>query len=342
MKKHIFIILFFFLGGAFLIAGYYFLTEGKTTEDSLIQKKTLESSLSSELPAEDKAVTIILAGDIMLDRGVELKIESNNDWKFPFLKITEDLQGIDILFGNLEGPISDKGTKIGSIYSFRADPKAIEGLKYSGFNVLSLANNHAFDYGRYALEDTFSRLKESGINYVGAGLNENETFFPVIKEVKGTKIAFLAYTNLGSQYWKATSESSGIAWISEMDFEKIKTDIQSTKSQTDIVIISLHSGEEYSQNITNFQTDFSKMAIDAGADLIVGHHPHVIQKNELYNDKYIFYSFGNFIFDQSFSEETMRGEIIKVTIENNKIKEVIPLKIKINEFYQPYLANEPR
>jgi len=334
VKKYIFIILIFSLG-TLLILGSRFLLKNNEVKTIPPADQISEDSLAPK----KEIITMFLVGDIMLDRGTEyiIKKEGNGNFKFPFLKIADEFNNSDIVFGNLEGPISDKGTRVGSIYSFRADPKAIEGLNYSGFNVLSLANNHALDYGKEALKDTFSRLKLTGISYVGAGLNENEAFFPVIKEIKDTKIAFLAYTNLGSQYWKATPESSGIAWISDMDLERVKTDIQNAKSQADIVIISLHSGEEYSQNITNFQTDFSKMAIDAGADLIIGHHPHVVQKNELYNGKYIFYSLGNFIFDQSFSEETMEGEIVKVLIEDNKIKKVIPIKTEINEFYQPYL-----
>jgi len=336
--KKLFLIILFFSFGVVLIIGNRFLIKN----DELKATLPADQILNNYPEPKKETITIILVGDVMLDRGVEyiIKKESNGDFKFPFLKIADEFKEADIIFGNLEGPISDKGTKVGSIYSFRADPKAIEGLTYSGFNVLSLANNHAFDYSRKALEDTFLRLKESGINYVGAGFNEDEAFSSVIKEVKKTKIAFLAYTDLGSQYWKAMPESSGIAWISDTDLEKVKIGVQNAKSQADIVIVSLHSGEEYSQTITEFQTNFSKTAIEAGADLVANHHPHVVQKNELYNGKYIFYSLGNFIFDQSFSKETMEGEILKVTIEDNKIKEVIPVKTKINEFYQPYLEND--
>jgi poly-gamma-glutamate synthesis protein (capsule biosynthesis protein) len=286
---------------------------------------------------EQKTISVFLVGDVMLNRGVEyvIKTRGNGDFRFPFLKIADDLKGAKLLFGNLEGPISDKGTKVGSIYSFRAEPKAIEGLSFAGFNVISLANNHAFDYGREALEDCLVKLSKAGIDYVGAGFNQNEAYSPIIKEVKGVKIAFLAYTNLGPGTWKATEGNSGIVWISEKEIEKIKKDIESAKSQADILIVSLHSGEEYLMEPTQFQIDFSKMAIDAGADIVVGHHPHVIQRNEKYKDGWIFYSLGNFIFDQDFSQETMKGEIIEVLIERGKIKEVKPKLIKMNNYFQP-------
>jgi len=266
--------------------------------------------------------------------------EGKGDFRFPFLKIAEELQKADILFGNLEGVISDKGIKVGSIYSFRADPNAIEGLSFAGFNVLSLANNHAFDYTREALEDCLTKLSTAGIGYVGAGFTEKEAYSPLIKEIKGTKIAFLAYTNLGPEAWKATETKSGIAWISEKEINKIKEDIKSAKESADILIVSLHSGEEYSNEPTLFQIEFSKMAIDAGADLIVGHHPHVIQPNEKYGNGYIFYSLGNFIFDQSFSEKTMRGQILEILIKDGKIKELIPKEIKLNNYFQPVIKDE--
>jgi len=321
--------------GVILYIGSPFLTKLTKIETEPLTPKISES-VPDKLP-EEKPVTLLLVGDIMLDRGVEYMIEKNGDWRFPFLKIVENLKGVDILFGNLESQISNKGKKVGSIYSFRADPEAIQGLSFAGFDILSVANNHAFDYGKEALEDTFFRLREAGINYVGGGFNSKEAYSPIIKEINGTKIAFLAYTNLGPENWKAVKENSGIAWISENDFEKIKNDIKEAKGKADVLIVSLHGGEEYSSKPTQFQIKFSGAAIEAGADLVIGHHPHVVQGNEKYKDSWIFYSLGNFIFDQSFSEETMKGQAVKVLIENGKIRTVIPIEIKISNLFQPYL-----
>ncbi|OGZ18707.1 MAG: hypothetical protein A2175_00250 [Candidatus Nealsonbacteria bacterium RBG_13_42_11] len=319
------------------LAGFICLTEIQRFTEFIEYEMTL--NFSSQLNKE-KMINVILVGDMMLDRGVEYMIEKEGggDFKFPFLKIADYLNGADIVFGNLEGPISDQGEKVGSIYSFRAKPEAIEGLTFAGFNLLSLANNHMFDYGRRALEDTLNRLKEAEIDYVGAGFNATETFSAVIKEVKGIRVAFLAYTNLGSENWRSWGENSGMAWISENDFEKIEEDIKLAKQNSDILIVSLHAGEEYQKTPNQFQTDFSKMAIDAGADMVVGHHPHVIQGSEIYNNGYIFYSLGNFVFDQSFSEETMEGQMVKILIKGKKIKQVVPVNIKINEYFQPCLS----
>ena len=289
----------------------------------------------------ESEIIIFAVGDIMLNRGVEYMIEKEGkgDFKFPFLKIAEDLQKPDILFGNLEGPISNKGRKVGSIYSFRMNPKVIEGLKYAGFDVLSLANNHMFDYERVALEDTMRILKESGIDYAGAGFDEEETFSAKIKRIKNTKVGFLAYTDLGPENWRVGEKKSGIAWIDEKNIKKIKEDIKNAKQRVDILFVSLHSGYEYSFDPTVFQVEFSKACIDAGADIVLGHHPHVIQKIEKFKDGWIVYSLGNFVFDQGFSEETMKGLLLEIRVIDGKIKEVNPREIKISQSFQPYFED---
>jgi len=291
---------------------------------------------------DDSEINLFFVGDIMLGRGVEYMInkQGKGDFKFSFLKIASELQKSDILFANLEGPISDRGVRVGSIYSFRFKPEAIDGLVYGGFDILSLANNHMLDYQRIALEDTMNILKENNIDYIGAGFNKEEAFSLKTKEIKNTKIGFLAYTNLGPENWKAGEKNSGMAWISENDIGEIAEDIKKSKKEVDVLIISLHAGEEYEENPTSFQTSFAMNCIENGADLVVGHHSHVVQKIERYNDGWIAYSLGNFIFDQGFSEETMKSIILKVVIKNKKIKEISSEDIKINKYFQPELVIE--
>jgi len=305
----------------------------------------LEKEIDFAKPEEEEyldnpEINLFFIGDIMLDRGVEYMInkQGKGDFRFPFFKIADELKKADILFGNLEGPISDRGIKVGSIYSFRFKPEAIEGLVYAGFDVLSLANNHMLDYQRVALEDTMNILEENNIDYVGAGFDKEEAFSLKIKEIKNAKIGFLAYTNLGPKNWRAGNENSGMAWIDENDISKIAEDIKKAKEKVDILVVSLHSGEEYKKKPTPFQVSFAKICIDNGADLVIGHHPHVVQGIEKYKDGWIAYSLGNFVFDQDFSEETMKTIILKVLIEDKKIKEVSPEDIEINEYFQPELV----
>jgi len=316
------------------LTGGFFIFEFKKFEREVSQISLAQISISPS-QKQPKTITLIFVGDIMLNRGVELTIKKygQGDWEFPFLEIADFFNKANILFGNLEGPISDKGVKVGSIYFFRNNPEAIKGLVFAGFDILSVANNHIFDYGRIAMEDTFLRLREVEINYVGGGLSENEAYSPVIKEVKDIKIAFLAYTNLGTEYWSAEGNRSGIAWLKE---EELEENIKEAKKLADLVIVSMHFGEEYSSP-TPEQEYFAHLAIDSGANLVIGHHPHVIQEIEKYGEGFIAYSLGNFIFDQGFSEETMKGLMLKVLIKNGKIKELIPIEIKINQFFQPEL-----
>ncbi|PIV14041.1 hypothetical protein COS44_01045 [bacterium (Candidatus Gribaldobacteria) CG03_land_8_20_14_0_80_36_40] len=253
--------------------------------------------------------------------------------------MASELQKSDILFANLEGPISDRGVRVGSIYSFRFKPEAVDGLVYGGFDILSLANNHMLDYQRIALEDTMNILKENNIDYIGAGFNKEEAFSLKTKEIKNTRIGFLAYTNLGPENWKAGEKNSGMAWISENDISEIAKYIKKAKEKVDVLIVSLHAGEEYSKEPNLFQVSFAKICIDSGADLVIGHHPHVFQGIKKYNDGWVVYSLGNFIFDQGFSEETMKSIILKVVIKNKKIKEISSEDIKINKYFQPDFDN---
>ncbi|MBI2098147.1 MAG: CapA family protein [Candidatus Wildermuthbacteria bacterium] len=297
---------------------------------------------------EPKTVTLLFVGDIMLDRGVEWQIQKNNgDWTWPFQHIADLLGAADLVFGNLESQISNTGNNVGSDYSFRADPASIESLVYAGFDVLSVANNHSFDYTREALEDSLVRLKKAGIAPVGGGLSKQEAYGLVVKEVQNTRIGFLAYTNSGAPAWAARENQSGIAWVDWDNLEEVIETITAASTQVDILIISLHAGEEYQTEPNQFQKAFSQAAIEAGADVLIGHHPHVVQSlvphpkgnsarspSDQAELGWIAYSLGNFLFDQDFSQETMKGAILKLIVEDKKIKEISLLQTRLTPSYQ--------
>ncbi|MBL7155995.1 MAG: CapA family protein [Candidatus Pacebacteria bacterium] len=331
-----FIFLLFFILAIILVTCFFIL------KSNWFKKDNLWLNLNNFLEQENKEIKMIFVGDIMLNRGVEYMINKygKGDYKFPFLKIADYLNNADVLFGNLESVISDKGVNVGSIYSFRADPKAINGLKYAGFDIVSVANNHIFDYGRESMEDSFNRLNESDIKYIGGGFTKEEACQPKIIKVEDSstssgqvKIGFLGYTAVGSRYWEAEETGSGICWLDE----NIKQDIVKAKEKSDLVVVSAHWGDEYQSEPNDQQKYWGHFMIEAGADLVIGHHPHTIQTIEEYNEGYIVYSLGNFIFDQGFSKETMTGNILQVLVEAGKIKEVNLKEIKINNFFQPVL-----
>lgn len=308
---------------------------------SIIPLKQLSEAVEekkAEIPAPKK-LSLGFVGDIMLDRGIKMNVEKygGGNYGYAFEKVKDYLNSFDILFGNLEGPISDKGTKTGSIYSFRMNPKSAVALKGAGFDILSVANNHIGDWSKKAIKDTFENLKNAGIEYSGGGINKKEAYEikTVVKD--DVRIAYLSFSQFGKGYLEAGEDSSGIAIISE---ERLRTAIEKAKTENDIVIVSFHFGDEYKKEPNAYQKNFAHKAIDYGADLVVGHHPHVVETIEKYKDRYIAYSLGNFVFDQHFSKETMEGLVLKATVENKKITEVSSDKIVINKHYQPELLTE--
>lgn len=282
-------------------------------------------------------VTLFFVGDIMLSRLIGDIMARNNDWRYPFLETAEFLKNMDVTFGNLEGPISARGMKVGSIYSFRSDPRAIEGLLYAGFDVLSIANNHIWDYGADAARDTLTIVKKAGIGIVGGGEDYSEAHKPLIKDVKGTKVAFLGYTDLISSSLGSKTSKPAIAYL---NIEQAVTDIKEARKLADFVVISLHWGNEYETTHNRNQEKVAKALIDAGAQLIIGHHPHVVQSVEEYKGGYIAYSLGNFVFDQNFSPDTKKSLTLKVILKDKKISQVEQIKIGFTSSYQPYLISQ--
>ena len=219
------------------------------------------------------------------------------------------------------------------------DQAYIEGLTAAGFDVLSLANNHMLDHTAAALVDTIDRLRAAGIGTAGAGRDYTEANAPHIEELSdGSKIAFLSYTNLMPESFSASAERPG---ISTPDVEVIKSTIIHLKSENDLVVLLWHWGEEYQPRSHPREQAIARELIDAGADLIVGHHPHVPQEIEQYKGTYIAYSLGNFIFDQYFSEETMKGLTLKIKVKDKLIISAEPINIQLTPTYQPYIVNVP-
>ena len=287
-----------------------------------------------ETQKEKKSYTLIFVGDIMLSRKIDKLMNESRDFRFPFLKISETLRSADFTFGNLEGPISDRGRNQGSKFSFRVDPEAVEGLKFAGFDMVSLANNHILDWGVEALAQTVSILHANGIKSVGAGRNYTEANNPVFAEIGNTKIAFFAYTNFYPENLLATENRGG---VSSFNLEEIKANIKNARSRTDLVVVSLHWGDEYKLRSSPTQQGIAHALIEAGADLIVGHHPHVAQEVERYKDGWILYSLGNFVFDQYLWDETKKGLMAKVTLEDKKISSLELKTVKLNGTFQPYI-----
>ncbi len=287
-------------------------------------------------------IVLIFAGDAMFARNVETMIqnEGGGDYGFPFNNVKDYLRQADITFLNLESIISDKGFPYfkGPPW-FRADPEVVNGLMDAGIDIVSVANNHSFDFGPSAFEDSLNNLRTAGIQDAGGGFNYDEAYSPIIFTVKGKKIAYIAFTIIGCPSWRATkiddgsSAESGIAWLTVNDLESSIS--QARDNDADIIVVSMHFGSEYNKLPNEEQEEFAHLAIDRGADFVIGHHPHTIQPVMIYAGKYIAYSLGNFVFDQK-NEDTHKGFLLEATIQQDEeITDVTQVYYTINEFYQP-------
>lgn len=228
---------------------------------------------------------------------------------------------------------------------FRADIAHAKALANAGFNILSLANNHTPNQSQKGLISTFSSLTDAGIAYVGAGKNVKEAYSPTITSINDDfKVSWLAYNDrdVVPESYGAGLTSKGADWAGTalMNESKLEEEIAEAKLLSQFVIVSMHSGTEYKETPNESQQTFAHRAIDAGADLVIGHHPHVVQTVEKYKEKYIFYSLGNFIFDQMFSDETRRGLMLKISFTDNTISQIELIPTVIENYSQPRVANE--
>ena len=263
-------------------------------------------------PEENKEVVLSFLGDTMLDRGVKFSVKKNfaGDYMKLFTHMAK-LKESDFAFINLEGPASDKGTDLKNLYSFRMEPKVLDTLKEAGVDVINVANNHIADWGTGAFTDTIARIRGNGLQAVGGGFNRAEAIEPVIVEKEGMKIGYLGFSDVGPSGFEAEEKKPGILYADDPEFNTI---VANAKKKVDFLVVSFHWGTEYA-GVTRRQTELAHKAIDAGANMIVGHNPHVVQETELYKGGVIAYSLGNFIFDQNFSKEVSQGLMVEVTLD---------------------------
>lgn len=273
-----------------------------------LQAQTLADPPAAELHT---TVSFLAVGDIMLSRHVAERIEQNDNPLLPFDQLKDLLSSTDFNFGNLESPVSGHDQKKGRELVFNTATKHLAGLVSYNFKIVNLANNHALDQGLAGLENTMRVLSEQGIVYLGVGDNKQQAWQPKIVTVNGVRIGFL-----GASY-ASTNDGDGkrndyVARIE--DLTDLKSAVTKLKSEADFIVVTMHAGIEYTRNPDSSQVTFARAAVDYGADLVIGQHPHWIQTIEQYQGKYIFYSLGNFVFDQLGHEDTREGLALRVVL----------------------------
>lgn len=268
----------------------------------------------------DKTINLIATGDIMLGRSVNHKIKESKNYSLPFEKIKTFFKDQNIVLVNLESPFGVNCPITDTGMVFCADKDSVQGLKFLGVTHANLANNHINNQTKNGIELTNNILLQNQIQPVGLSTSSGI----VLSQIKDTKIAFLGFNDIPPYPTE----------INKLSKELLLKQLSSATKSADFIIVSFHWGNEYQQR-TKRQQEFAHLAIDHGANLVIGHHPHWVQEIETYKGVPIFYSLGNFVFDQMWSQKTREGIVAKVKIENNKVSTFSATPITINKAYQP-------
>ena len=312
---------------SYLKKNVYYGTQSDTNS-SWVQAK---EGAVPEIEAPNYA-TLLFGGDIMLDRGVRNSVMQNFGGDYSALFNNLDIiKNSDITVANLEGPATDQGTDLHNLYSFRMDPSVLPAMQGAGINILSVANNHIGDWGLSGFTDTLSQLRENEILYIGGGNSKQEAEDPTIEEVNGIKVGYLAFSDKGPNM-PAGDNQPGILLASDPNFDSI---IQNASKQVDDLVVYFHWGDEYATTHNDRQEQLAHEAVDDGAKIVVGAHPHVIEDTEIYKKGFIAYSLGNFIFDQGASPDTMQGLLLQIKVNKNGPVSIFKNIVQLNSAFQP-------
>ncbi len=267
------------------------------------------TQLPSSTPMVVPRVRLVVVGDLMLGRSINTECLRRDDFTWPFQETASILRDADLTLGNLETPIVTGclSTDIG--LRFCADPRAVEGLTFAGFDVVSLANNHTLNYEQEGLDETVRLLSAAQI----VGLTDGSL---AVFEINGMRIGIIAYDDTD---WK-------------LPIEETLAEVRKIAGEVDALIGYFHWGFENQPNASHYQQDFSKQLIDAGMDVVIGSHPHWLQPIVRYKGGVAFYSLGNFVADQMSFRRSMESVIVLLTLEKRPERlqvdyELLPMKL---------------
>lgn len=281
-------------------------------------------------------IIIVAVGDIMPTASA-LPFIKKNGFDYPYRSTSHLLKTGDLVIGNMEAPLTTEGLPFeNKKFTFKAPPETASALKNAGFTHLSLANNHMMDFGMEGLASTLKSLDDAQINYAGAGLDFAGARKVSYYRAKGKTIAFLSYSKTYPFEFYATKEKGGTTpgYVSY-----IKRDIAKAAKKADLVIVAFHWGAEKMETPKDYQRELAHISIDSGAQIVLGHHPHVLQGIEYYGNGIIFYSLGNFAFG-SYSKSSTESIIARITVTDEGIGKVEALPINVNNYevhFQPKL-----
>jgi poly-gamma-glutamate capsule biosynthesis protein CapA/YwtB (metallophosphatase superfamily) len=288
-------------------------------------------AIAADRPPEEE-LTIAAVGDLMLGNRTEPFLKEFGP-AYPFADVQQFLGKADVVIGNLESPISTRGTAVqNKKFTLRAGPIAAKTLTAGGFRVVTLANNHMMDFGPLALQDTLTILDENGILYTGAGMDLDDARSPAFLRIKGKTLAFLSYSLTFPLEFFASAKRPGTAPGYQ---EFVKADIEKARPYADIVVVSFHWSAELLTAAKDYQIALGHQAIEWGADLVLGHHAHVLQELELYKGKLIAYGLGNFVFGSE-SNRTNTSMILLLTFKGKGLARVEAIPLDVNNYRVKY------
>ncbi len=277
-------------------------------------------------------ITLLFTGIIVPARCVQAGIEKHNDPGYPYAEVAGMIREADLAVGTLNATISDYPPPTGCIPTFVlvGDSRNASALAEAGFDVMSVATNHIkncglSNCGDRAFLETLDNLHKAGVIPVGAGKNLAEALEPVVMTIKGVRFSIVSLGQIEAMAF-AGQDTPGIAVL---DDDNLRSAIAAAREVSDVVIAMPHWGPEYSPNPNYYQLHFAKVAVEAGADLVVGNHTHVVQAVQEIEGVQVFYGLGNFVFDQNWSEETQQGVILRVEFEGQRYigYELIPTRV---------------
>jgi poly-gamma-glutamate synthesis protein (capsule biosynthesis protein) len=254
-------------------------------------------------------VTLVFAGDIVLDDAAGELIARGGD---PFADVAKVFKDADIRLGNLECVVATTGSAGDKNFTFRAHPRVLPVLKRH-FDALALANNHSGDFGREAFAEMLALLPQSQLGYFGGGRNLTEAHTPMVFERNGLRIAVLGYSEFMPRSFEADFNAPGVAWSED---EQVVADIKEARSfyRADLVIPVMHWGWENEVLANTRQRQLARLMIDAGADAVIGGHPHVTQDIELYQGKPVIYSVGNFVMKETDNPRQRQAWVLRLQL----------------------------
>ena len=271
-----------------------------------------------------KEVSLVFAGDTVLDDTAGKIIEQGGD---PFSDFADYFAGADIRITNLECVVSTRGQANDKMYTFQAHPRVIPVLQ-KHFDAVTLANNHSGDFGPDAFAQMLSLLKEAGLAQVGGGMNLKQAHTPLVFTRNGWRIAVLSYNEFHPRSFEAGFDIPGVAWSED---QQVMEDIQTARRihHADLVIPVMHWGWENERTANPRQRQLAKLMIDAGADAVIGGHPHVTQDVSVYKGKPIVYSVGNFVMKETDNAFQRKGWVLKMYFDKRGVTrfETLPVKI---------------